>query len=103
MRGEDLETAVKEIHGSEVLRNVNWAWWEETAAKEGKSSPGLSFNKYRLDFKAEGLLSTGLPAREEASRCLKCAVFANMDLDSCCRESCRICERHCWKGAITAY
>ena len=30
-------------------------------------------------------------------------VAAMVDPASCCRESCRICEYHCCKGAIRAY
>jgi NAD-dependent dihydropyrimidine dehydrogenase PreA subunit len=30
-------------------------------------------------------------------------MAAMVDLASCCRESCRICEYHCPEGAIRAY
>ncbi len=26
-----------------------------------------------------------------------------IDEPSCCQASCRVCERHCWAGAITAF
>lgn len=30
-------------------------------------------------------------------------VAVMVDKASCCGESCRICEYHCWQGAIRAY
>ena len=34
---------------------------------------------------------------------LRKGKVAMIEKDSCCGESCCICEYHCWKDAITAY
>ena len=45
---------------------------------------------------------TALPAsrQKESNQFLKRTIFTNMDVESCCGESCRACQYGCWKGAI---
>jgi hypothetical protein len=102
LSGEGLLPGVAE-KAAAGTKEEGWLWWEAIAQSERPKVPELPVKERRHSFNEVAL---GLPpaaATAEARRCLKCAIFAGMDLADCCQESCRICERHCWQGAIRAY
>lgn len=102
LRGEDVKKGCEEKAGA-TFKVEKQIWWCELPRSERKKMPELSIKERSLNFdEIEPSLTQPL-AVEEASRCLKCAMFAYMDLESCCGESCRICEHHCQKRAIRTH
>lgn len=101
LRGEDLHGAGAKTEPR--VRREKQIWWGEIAKGERQEMPKLSLQERSLNFDEVELGLARLSAVEEAKRCLECAIFASMDLESCCRESCRICERQCPENAIKAY
>lgn len=78
-------------------------WWKETGKEPRPAVDELPVAKRRGNFSE---IVPGLPqdlAVREARRCLGCAIFAHNDLASCCGDSCRCCQYHCWQGAIKIY
>ena len=78
-------------------------WWQEILRGDHRKVAKVSSKNLPLNFNEVELGLTPSLAAKEAERCLKCNIFAHMDLESCCQESCRICERHCPTDAIRAY
>ncbi len=100
--GTDLKEARKEQDGAGVEEHRK-IWWQEIPEGERRQMPALSIKARSLSFSEVELGLTQSSASEEAGRCLRCALFAHMDLESCCQESCRICEYICPEKAIIAY
>ncbi|MFZ1990767.1 MAG: FAD-dependent oxidoreductase [Alphaproteobacteria bacterium] len=102
IRCEDLKEEHKEKAGARMER-YSEIWWKEMPKSELRKIPVISIKEHSFSFKEVELGLTQSLALEEARRCLKCDLFAHMDLESCCRESCRICEYACPQNVIRAY
>jgi NADPH-dependent glutamate synthase beta subunit-like oxidoreductase len=76
-------------------------WWREIPKRELGKEVEVPVRKRFSNFNEVTVGLTKLSAVREANRCLGCAIFAHMDEESCCGESCRACQYSCWKGAIT--
>ena len=102
LRGLDLkpEAAGKPVTATKSEKRI---WWQETAEEPQQKPPELSPEERSHNFNEAELGLTRPAAVAEARRCLKCAIFSNMDLESCCRETCRICEYNCPRDAIRAH
>ena len=102
LRGESLgyggeEKSRARVSGKKLI------WWEEISRGPRQKASELPIKERLHGFREVELSLTQSSAVQEARRCLKCALFACMDLEGCCRESCRICERQCAQNAIKAY
>ncbi len=102
LRGEDLKER-REEKAEAMVREEKGIWWKEIPKSERQKIPELPIKKRSLNFKEVELSLPRASAVEEAKCCLECAIFSGMDLESCCRESCRICELQCPENAIEAY
>ncbi len=102
IRCEDLKEELKEKAEARMER-YSEIWWKEMPKSELRKIPEISIKEHSFSFKEVELGLTQSLALEEARRCLKCDLFAHMDLESCCRESCRICEYACPQNVIRAY
>jgi len=76
-------------------------WWREIPKRERGKEIEAPVEKRASNFNEVKAGLTKLSAVKEANRCLGCAIFAHIDVESCCGESCRACQYGCWKGAIT--
>jgi NADPH-dependent glutamate synthase beta subunit-like oxidoreductase len=76
-------------------------WWQEIPKREREKEMEAPVEKRSCNFNEVTAGLTKLSAVKEANRCLGCAIFTNINAESCCGESCRACQFGCWKGAIT--
>lgn len=97
---EDLKEGRTEREKTPIGEKV---WWAEEKPGERSEVPELSADKRSGGFDEVELGFSRESAITEANACLECIYFAHMDIDSCCKHSCRICERQCPTNAIEAY
>lgn len=95
LRGSSMEVATKQVSGDDEKTS----WWKNIRPAKRRIPKRVA--KDKLDFKQIERGLTRSQAIKEAQRCLGCAIFAHLDTKSCCGDSCRTCEYHCWKGAIS--
>lgn len=102
LRGQNLKQTGDEAKATR-REEAAVTWWQETGKSKRPKIPELSTAKRQGNFDEIILGMTKELAAKEVRRCLGCDIFAYNDLDSCCGDSCRCCQYHCWKGAIKVY
>jgi NADH-quinone oxidoreductase subunit F len=102
LRGKNLEQWHQE-NPEAGFRGEKKIWWCEITRDERQKIPQLPIEERSFKFDEVELGLTQQLAIKEASRCLKCGIFAYMDLKSCCGESCCICKYHCQTKAIRSH
>lgn len=75
-------------------------WWKQIAKCQRQEIDEIKLEERYLNFSEVNLGLTQSMAMKEARRCLGCAIFNNIDVASCCGNSCRACQFACWKEAI---